>query len=356
MVRWERIVSTLDGRRLIILLGELYIAYAAGRVLINVATGQPLVASLIDFLLVGGPGLVILYGGYRLPRTDLHQTTFARIAGWSLGGLGVMVAVFGLVVINPAVGIDNPFWTTALATSIGGVAGLAIGVNEAQAITRAHEAEQHKRQLQRQNDRLESFSKMLAHELRNPLSIANMYLGPAVEGDDRAVAEVEDSLDRIEEMIDVLLVTARTTDVAVDGEAVNIADVARNAWEDLPVKRGELVVETDRTIRADPIHLGHLFENLFANAIEHGGEDVTVRVGDVERGFFVADDGPGIPEAKRDVVFDAGHTTETEGIGLGLTFVAQLAEAYDWDCSVTQSEDGGARFEWRGVEIASGEK
>ena len=46
-----------------------------------------------------------------------------------------------------------------------------------------------------------------------------------------------------------------------------------------------------------------LLENVFQNAIEHGGEDVTVCVGDIDGGFYVADDGPGISEDVRDEMF-----------------------------------------------------
>ncbi|NEU56636.1 MEDS domain-containing protein [Halorussus sp. MSC15.2] len=246
------------------------------------------------------------------------------------------------------------------------------------------------RELQRQNDRLESFASMLAHELRNPLTIAQIYLQSAVEGDETATEKVDTALDRIEEMIDVLLVTARGSDSNAECESVALATAAAEAWAEVAPESADLVVEADRTIRTDPVHIWHLLENLLRNAVEHGGDDVTVRVGDLEDvssssegrspsdrssgqspredeasggsedeqsessgGFYVADDGPGIPAADRDAVFEAGHTTDDAGIGLGLTFVAQLAETYEWDCTVTESESGGARFEFSGVEGGS---
>ncbi|WP_255767548.1 ATP-binding protein [Haladaptatus halobius] len=54
-----------------------------------------------------------------------------------------------------------------------------------------------------------------------------------------------------------------------------------------------------------------MLENLFRNAVEHGGEEVTVRVGDLPTGFYVEDDGTGISETARKSVFDVGYTTET---------------------------------------------
>jgi signal transduction histidine kinase len=96
-----------------------------------------------------------------------------------------------------------------------------------------------------------------------------------------------------------------------------------------------------------------LLENLLGNALRHGGADVTVAVGSLDDGFYVADDGPGIPEADRDAVFDSGYSTAAEGTGVGLAIVQQVVDAHDWSISVTESETGGTRFEITGVECRS---
>ncbi|MEF8807977.1 HAMP domain-containing sensor histidine kinase, partial [Natronomonas sp.] len=69
--------------------------------------------------------------------------------------------------------------------------------------------------------------------------------------------------------------------------------------------------------------------------------------GDLEDGFFLADDGEGIPESERDSVFGPGYSTATEGTGFGLAIVKEIAEAHGWDIDVTESNEGGARFEIR---------
>ena len=81
---------------------------------------------------------------------------------------------------------------------------------------------------------------------------------------------------------------------------------------------------------------------------------MTVRIGDLpdDAGFYVADDGPGIPEADRETVFDAGHSTNEDGTGFGLSIVQGIVEAHGWDIRVTEGDDGGARFEITGVEYA----
>lgn len=243
-----------------------------------------------------------------------------------------------------------------------------VAANTEAALDRA----EHERILERQNSRLESFASMLAHELRNPLAIAQIYhersTGP--NADETAAEEVTTALGRIEEMIDVLLVTARGSGSVIDWGDVALAEVATDAWSDVSAEAAELVVETEGTIRADPTHLHHMLENLFRNSVEHGDTAVTVRVGDIaapgsaandeskgERpvgGFYVEDDGQGIPEEEYDTVFDAGHTSDSGGIGLGLTFIAQLTDIYGWEYTLTESEDGGVRFEFVGVDYVSG--
>jgi signal transduction histidine kinase len=88
-----------------------------------------------------------------------------------------------------------------------------------------------------------------------------------------------------------------------------------------------------------------LLENLFGNAVEHGGPEVAITVGEVADGFYVSDDGPGIPPAERTAIFEPGYSTNSDGTGLGLSIVERVAEAHGWAVRITESESGGARFE-----------
>ena len=204
-------------------------------------------------------------------------------------------------------------------------------------------------QLERKNDRLESFASMLAHELRNPVTIGQIY-GQQLpdETDAEAVEYVTEAFDRIEDMIDVMLVLTRGREAVGERTPVSLASVARDVWDDMDTPDATFDVTLDRTIQADETYVRHLFRNLFENSIEHGGEDVSITVGESSTGFYVADDGPGIPENEREAVFETGYTTtaDTGGTGLGLAFVQKLAEVYEWDYEVTESADGGARFEF----------
>ncbi|MCL9812323.1 sensor histidine kinase, partial [Natranaeroarchaeum aerophilus] len=86
------------------------------------------------------------------------------------------------------------------------------------------------------------------------------------------------------------------------------------------------------------------------DAAQHDSTDtdqVRVTVGALDDGFYVADNGPGIPDDKKEDVFDRGYTTHEDGTGFGLRIVEVVANAHGWAVNLTDSESGGARFEIR---------
>ncbi len=219
-------------------------------------------------------------------------------------------------------------------------------------------------ELERQNEQLEQFASLVSHDLRNPLNVADGFVDIAIEtGDlDQYIDKIERSHDRMEQLIEDVLTLARQGKTVTDAEPTHIRRVAREAWDHVDTRDATLSVDVDRRIRADPDRLMRLFENLFRNSVEHGGADVHVRVGGMgleevsllrpeEKGFFVADDGPGIPEDERDDVLEDGFTTSEDGTGLGLSIVTSVVEAHGWETEVAESESGGARFDVRGVEF-----
>jgi len=205
----------------------------------------------------------------------------------------------------------------------------------------------------RREERLEEFASVVSHDLRNPLNVARGHLELGREtGDDAHFAETDEALGRMERIIEDLLALAREGDAEPEGEAQSLAACARTAWGavDSLDPDAALEIEADRTVVADETALLRLLENLFRNAVEHGSTDdenaeVAVTVGATEDGFFVADNGPGIPEDERDTVFDRGYTTSVEGTGFGLAIVRAVAESHDWTVAVAESESGGARFD-----------
>jgi signal transduction histidine kinase len=150
----------------------------------------------------------------------------------------------------------------------------------------------------------------------------------------------------MEEVIEGVLTLTRQGNRVEDPSPVDLGAVARSCWTHVSSCDTELVVEADSlVVSGDDARLKHLFENLFRNAVTHG-QASTIRVGPLDSGFYVADDGVGIPEEERNSIFDNGYTTSADGTGLGLTIVEEIASAHDWDVSVTESGTGGARFEF----------
>ena len=223
------------------------------------------------------------------------------------------------------------------------------------------------REVNRQNERLDSFAGVVAHDLRNPLNVAQNYLELLRDDVDREEAAlVESALGRMETLIDDLLTLAREGESISETESVSLHEAATVAWGSTRSPGADLTVDGDATIAADGARLRQLLENLFGNAVEHGStsphreaddaadrdEGVSVRVGPLAEGFYVADDVPGIPEDQHAEVFDPGHSTDDDGTGFGLAIVREIAEAHGWDIRVTDAEDGGARFEVTGVSRA----
>ncbi|MFB6297143.1 MAG: histidine kinase N-terminal 7TM domain-containing protein [Salinirussus sp.] len=177
-------------------------------------------------------------------------------------------------------------------------------------VERRRRLQEQKERLERHNDRLDRFSSMVSHDLRNPLTTASGYL----------------------EM-------ARQT--------------GRTPGADLDVR-----LPTGFEIDAEPDLLRSVLENLFRNATDHNDPPLTVVIGTLDgdadrgsgagdrtRGFYVADDGQGIPQDSRTTVFEHGYTTDEDGTGIGLSIVSEFVEAHDWEITVTDGPDGGARFE-----------
>jgi PAS domain S-box-containing protein len=233
------------------------------------------------------------------------------------------------------------------------------------------ERRERERELARKNDRLEEFASVVSHDLRNPLNVATGRLDFAREAhaDDEHLEIVADALDRMERLIDDLLALARQGRAVGATESIPLAGVVDASWATVATADATLHNALDLTVQGDRTRLEQAFQNLFRNAIQHGGDDVTVVVDDLpdEPGFFVEDDGPGIPEGDRDRVFEPGFSTRSGGTGFGLNIVKEVFEAHGWTVTVTAGagaapdpatpqQDGGAgaRFEIRGLEASGG--
>jgi signal transduction histidine kinase len=231
------------------------------------------------------------------------------------------------------------------------------------AIRYALERHRQERTLERQNERLERFASIVSHDLRNPLNVAQGRISHERGRDDSEhLANAAEALDRMERLVDDLLELAREGRRVETFETVDVADVARAAWDSVETPASDLEVTATGTVSADASRLTQLFENLFRNAVEHGPRldadpadgharpGVTVTVGALPDGLYVADDGVGIPAAEREAAFESGYTTAEDGTGFGLDIVTEIVEAHGWTIDLRESAGGGARFEIGGME------
>ncbi|AUG49360.1 PAS domain S-box protein [Haloarcula taiwanensis] len=216
------------------------------------------------------------------------------------------------------------------------------------------------RELQDQKEQLEQFAATVSHDLRNPLNVIQGRLGlvQAEQSSDH-LDVIETATDRMERIVEDLLWLAREQQEIGSLEPVAIDAVAAAAWKLVsdPADEAELYcdcgADAQPVIKADPDQLRHLLENLFRNTIDHAGLDVTVVVGEIfgdANGFYIEDDGPGIPDEDREKVFEAGYSTSESGTGLGLNIVKRVVDAHGWEIHATESSMGGTRFEITGLE------
>jgi PAS domain S-box-containing protein len=240
------------------------------------------------------------------------------------------------------------FWQTKLAPVVndGGITRL-VGVTR-----NVTERVERERQLRQQNERLEEFAGVISHDLRNPLNVAQARATLLAEQtESEHLDPLLRSLDRMEAIVEDTLTLARQGETISETESISLTHLVGKCWATVDTDDATIEIIDEMTFQGDFDRLRHVFENLFRNAVEHGGSDVTVRVGCHDgKGIHVEDDGPGIPVEKRDEVLEPGYSSARGGTGFGLTIVKRIVEAHGWELSITDGTDGGARFEFEMAE------
>jgi|GEM_PF-2405379 len=216
---------------------------------------------------------------------------------------------------------------------------------------------ENERDLERKNERLEAFVDVISHDIPNHLNVASARLDLTVEeGDLTHLDQVATAHDRIEALISDMRTLVDQGKQIDAMEWLRFTDQIKLCWENCWDEQVEatLVLDGKGYLRADESRFRQLVENVLWNALEHAGETPTVRAGLLADGFYIEDDGPGIPEPKRKQVLSPGFTTAEGGgkhFGFGLAIVREIARAHDWNIAITESDEGGARFEFTGVEL-----
>lgn len=314
----------------------------------------PLEAVYIFTPIVVSTALVV--GGVWLWAYRFEGPEMLRVGAWVFVGMTVFALLVTWTITHEIIRGETFYhrlFVTVNSVSVGGFVGLILGWFDARNRLYERRLEREQEELRKQIEQLDEFASIVAHDLRTPLTVASGRLELARQDcDSEHLDTAETALGRMETLIENLLVLAREGQPIDDFEPIELSTVVGQCWGSIDTADATVTVERDGTFVADADRLWHLFANLFRNAIEHGSETVTIRVGMLpdETGFYVEDDGPGIPDAERERIFETGYSTSEAGTGFGLRIVERIADAHGWEITVGESEDGGARFDITGLE------
>ena len=190
MGSWNRTLSVVGGRRLVVVLGILYVGLATGLALAELTGGTPLGNVLITALLIAGPGAVLLSGGYRLTTFDIDPVFYTTIAGWCLSGFAVMAVVIVVYSLQPGEAVSE-LSTILILTALATVAGFAAGIHDAKAESRTRELEERNQVLEATQTELEETVTRL-EEANKKLAASNQRLEHYRAYTDRVLDAIDD--------------------------------------------------------------------------------------------------------------------------------------------------------------------
>ena len=204
------------------------------------------------------------------------------------------------------------------------------------------------------------FTSDVSHELRTPLMVLASSCELLLENpgiDQRGRAQVERiarACEEMRELVQTFLMLARAqregTCISPQQNLSQVADGLLHLWREPIEKKGltlifEPGIPTVGSYNATLLHA--VMGNLLRNAL-HYTERGFIRLTLTATGFFVEDSGVGIPEEKREAMFEPfvrGSEKRGEGLGLGLSLVQRICENQGWTVSLTTMEPNGCRFQ-----------
>lgn len=298
---------------------------------IRLAEGRIVVDGFVELLMLGIPAVGLLYAGYWL-----HDAGFDPDHVWRIGGFAVAGSLLGASITAVAlVGIPTPTLDTAATFALfvstateGGLIGVLVGTFATTTAMLRHEEDA--------VGEYERLHALLRHNIRNRLTVLNGQVTRLAEGtggyDADAMAAVEAQVQAIDDLLAATKLATDAVGARLEPSPVDLVDVVASQVRLLESGR-DVEVTAELPDRA-PVRAGHLLgpviENLLDNAVEHNDAptpEVTVRVttGAGQVRLEVADNGPGIPPAQREAVFEAGTG---DGTGMGLYLARTIVERY----------------------------
>jgi signal transduction histidine kinase len=284
----------------------------------------PIVAVLLD----GLPALGLVYAGYRLSDTDLDPDDHLRIFVWCLLGGLLFGAIMGVSLAVRAIEgrvIGEAIFPLLIATEVGAIAAVIAGYNTVRARTQA-------RQARAVNNALGFVNGVIRHDLRNDLNVihghANLIQTDADSAGSESPSVIVEKADEALDRIETTGVLAQTLLGDPDIERVDLVDITAEMASGTQ-NTHDVTVTTDLPDHAfvtANAGLRSVVDNLLENAVEHNDTEqpqvhVEIETNTETIRLSVADNGPGIPDEKKEHILDPHGGVETRGISLIQTLV-----------------------------------
>lgn len=236
------------------------------------------------------------------------------------------------------------------------------------------EAERRRDEVERISESRSRLMRGFSHDLKNPLGAADGYAALLEEGipgkldpeQCESVRRIRRSIRASLRLIDDLLELARAEagEITLNRSLIDVAALAREVGEDFRAQLEaaglalELQASTPLTVESDPARVRQIISNLMSNAVKYTREgSVTVAVAvlsdssPARRGDWVtvsvADTGIGIPEDKREAIFQEFTRLDPgarQGAGVGLAISRRIARLLDGDIAVEPRTPQGSTF------------
>ncbi|ALG82755.1 signal-transducing histidine kinase [Halanaeroarchaeum sulfurireducens] len=218
---------------------------------------------------------------------------------------------------------------------------------------------EYERELENQRDDLEVLSQVVRHDIRNDLQLVLAYTEMLKSSvDEEGERYVEQVLEAARDAVDITTTAREVADIMLQSEVTKQPKQLRHELEEAinsvreSNHHGLITVDgplPNVAVLADDM-LESVFRNLLKNAIIHNDKEILeVTVGATKTEdtvvVTVADNGPGIPDDRKESIFEEGEMgLESDGTGIGLYLVDKLVDRYGGTVTVEDNDPVGAVF------------